>query len=265
MVLGYRDIGLAALLLLFNAGLSFALSLGIGRRLLIAGARMVVQLTLVGLVLKALFALASPLFTGFAALVMVLFAGREAMARQERRFTGFWAYGLGTGSMMAAGTIVTVFALTTQINPDPWYDPRYAIPILGMILGNTMNGVSLGLDRLVSGAVQQRPGIEARLMLGAEAREAMRGVIRDAMRAGLIPTVNGMAAAGLVSLPGMMTGQILAGVEPVEAVKYQILIMFLIAGGTGLGVYVAVMSGAWRLTDPRHRLRLDRLAAKTKD
>ena len=115
IALSYWDIGVAALLLIFNAGLSFALTLGLGGRLLIAGGRMVVQLTLVGLVLKALFALASPVFTGFAALVMVLFAGREAMARQDRRFKGFWAYGLGTGSMMAAGTIVTVFGLATQI------------------------------------------------------------------------------------------------------------------------------------------------------
>ena len=261
--LDYVDIALASLLLFLNAGLSVALRLGIARRLLIAGARMVVQLTLVGLVLKALFALASPWFTGLAALIMVLFAGREAMARQERRFTGFWTYGIGTGSMMAAGIIVTVFALTTQVSPDPWHDPRYALPILGMILGNTMNGVSIGLDRLVSGAVTRRAAIEAQLMLGATAPEALKPISRDAMRAGLIPTVNGMAAAGLVSLPGMMTGQILAGVEPVEAVKYQILIMFLIGGGTGLGLFAAVVAGGCRLTDARHRLRLDRLGEKS--
>ncbi|MGH6663177.1 MAG: ABC transporter permease [Rhodospirillales bacterium] len=260
--LSYVDIGLAAVLLFINAALSLALRLGLARRLLVAGARMVVQLTLIGLVLKALFELASPTFTALAALIMVLFAGREAMARQERRFTGFWTYGIGTGSMMAAGIIVTVFGLTTQISPDPWYDPRYAIPVLGMILGNTMNGVSLGLDRLVSGAVVQRAAIEAQLMLGATVTQAMRGVTRESMRAGLIPTINGMAAAGLVSLPGMMTGQILAGVEPVEAVKYQILIMFLIGGGTGLGLLAAVLLGARRLTDSRHRLRLDRLGAK---
>ncbi len=76
----------------------------------------------------------------------------------------------------------------------------------------------------------------------------------------MIPTINMMAAAGLVSLPGMMTGQILAGVEPVEAVKYQILIMFLIAGGTGIGVGLSVLGGARLLTDSRHRLRLDRLS-----
>jgi putative ABC transport system permease protein len=260
--LSYWDIALAALLLLFNAGLSLAFRLGLGKRLLIAGTRMAVQLTMVGLVLKALFAMASPLLTGIAALVMVLFAGREAMARQDRRFKGFWSYGIGTGSMMAAGLIVTVFGLTTQISADPWYDPRYALPILGMILGNTMNGVSLGLDRLISGAFQQRTAIEARLMLGADIKQAMRGVVRDAIRAGMIPIINSMSAAGLVSLPGMMTGQILAGIAPVEAVKYQILIIFLIAGGTGLGTLVAVIAASRRLTDERQRLRLDRLMPK---
>ena len=256
--LSYWDIALAACLLIFNAGLSFAFQLGLGKRLLIAGLRMAIQLTLVGLVLKALFALVSPLLTGLAVLVMVLFAGREAIARQDRTFEGFWSYGIGTGSMMAAGLIVTVFGLTTQIAADPWYDPRYALPILG----NTMNGVSLGLDRLMSGATQQRAAIEAQLMLGADIKQAMRGVVGDAIRAGMIPIINSMSAAGLVSLPGMMTGQILAGVAPVEAVKYQILIIFLIAGGTGLGTFVAVIAASRRLTDERQRLRLDRLAFK---
>ena len=166
---------------------------------------------------------------------------------------------MGTASMMAAGTVVTVFALTTQISPDPWYDPRYAIPIMGMILGNTMNGVSIGMDRMVAGALQGRQSIEARLALGADINEATRELVKAALRAGLIPTINGMSAAGLVALPGMMTGQILAGVDPFEAVKYQILIIFLIAGGTGLGLFSAVYFARHRLTDSRHRLRLDRL------
>jgi putative ABC transport system permease protein len=87
-------------------------------------------------------------------------------------------------------------------------------------------------------------------------------VTRAALRNALMPIVNSMAATGLVSLPGMMTGQILAGVEPVQAVKYQLLIMFLIAGGTGLGALAAILGGVQRLTDRRHRLRLDRLATK---
>ncbi len=257
--LNYWDIALAASLLCINAGLSIYYKLGTAKRLVIAAIRMVVQLTLVGLVLKALFTAMSPWLTLLAAVVMVGFAGRESMARQDRTFIGFWGYGLGTISMLMAAGIVTVFALSTQFHADPWYDPRYAIPILGMILGNTMTGVSLALDRLLSDADSGRAKIEARLALGHTFRDAMQGPLRSAMRAGLIPTVNGMAAAGVVSLPGMMTGQILAGVDPVEAVKYQLLIMFLIAGGTALGVFCSVMIALKRLTDSRQRLRLDRL------
>ena len=82
---------------------------------------------------------------------------------------------------------------------------------------------------------------------------------RRALRSGFMPIINAMAATGVVSLPGMMTGHILSGVDPAEAVKYQLLIMFLIGGATGLGVLGAVLGSVWRLTDQRHRLRLDRL------
>lgn len=257
--LSYWDIALAALLLCINAGLSVYYRLGVARRLVVAACRMVVQLTLVGLVLKALFATVSPWLTLLCACAMVAFAGREAMARQERTFVGFWGYGLGTISMLMAAGIVTLFAMMTQFHADPWYDPRYAIPVLGMILGNAMSGVSLALDRLLSDADNGRAKIEARLALGHPFKMAMREPLKGAMRAGLIPTVNGMAAAGLVSLPGMMTGQILAGVDPVEAVKYQLLIMFLISGGTAIGVFCCAMLALNRITDPRQRLRLDRL------
>ena len=100
------------------------------------------------------------------------------------------------------------------------------------------------------------------MALGADARTALEEITRKAIRAGMIPTINAMSATGLVALPGMMTGQILAGVDPVEAVKYQLLVMFLIGGGTALGVFAAVNMGTRRLTDSRHRLRLDRLSAE---
>src|SRR3954447_10682971 len=110
--------------------------------------------------------------------------------------------------------------------------------------------------------MNRRAIIEARLMLGATKWEGAAPVTRDALRSALMPTINSMAATGLVSLPGMMTGQILGGVPPVEAVKYQILVMFLLAGGTGFGAVAAVLGGVYRLTDARHRLRLDRLNDK---
>jgi len=108
--------------------------------------------------------------------------------------------------------------------------------------------------------VEKRQQIEARLALGQTAAEAIGDIRRDALRSGLIPIVNSMATAGIVSLPGMMTGQILAGSPPMEAAKYQLLILFLIAAGTGLGSMAAVLLGSKRLFDNRSRLRRDRLS-----
>ena len=102
-------------------------------------------------------------------------------------------------------------------------------------------------------------GSEAKLMLGQRWRQAIIDIRRDSVRSGLIPIINAMAAAGIVSLPGMMTGQILAGADPLEAVKYQILIMFMIAAATGFGTMAAVWFASRRLFDERHRLRLERL------
>ena len=167
------DLALAALLVILNGALSIALQLRLERQLFIATLRMVVQLFLVGLVLTTLFTLVSPGWTGLAALAMVLFAGREIMARQDRPLAGLWSYGLGTGCMLVAACLVTVFALTTPVQPEPWYHPRYALPLLGMILGNTMTGISLGLHTLTTGLVRDRVAVEAQLTLGATRRVAM--------------------------------------------------------------------------------------------
>jgi putative ABC transport system permease protein len=264
IALSYGDLALASLLVLLNGTLSLALDLDIHRRLAVATLRMVVQLSLMGVVLTALFRIVSPFWTAVAALIMVGFAGREVSARQDRRLSGMWAYGLGTGSMMVSATLVTILALTTAIRPQPWYDPRYAVPLLGMILGNAMTGIALGLNSFTTGLSQLRPAVEAQLMLGADRRQALGPVVRQSLRSALMPTINSMSAVGLVSIPGMMTGQVLGGVAPAEAVKYQLLIMFLIAGGTGLGAVAAIMGGLYRLTDGRHRLRLDRLLPAAK-
>ena len=253
------DLGLAAGLVLALAGLSTLLGLGIGRRFVIATLRMAVQLALVGLVLEALFTAASPWWLLPVAGLMLLVAGREVAVRQPHRFRGGAGYGLGMFSMFLAAFSVTLLALLVIVQPEPWHAPQYAIPLLGMLLGNTMNGVALGLERLTNAAVEQQAVIEQRLMLGEDRIQAMAGIRREAMRVGMIPVINAMAAAGVVSLPGMMTGQILSGTAPVEAVKYQILIMLLIALGTGLGTLAAVSLGARRLFDDRQRLRLERL------
>lgn len=253
------DLSIAAALVVALAALTARIGMGLSRSLLISGARTVIQLLLIGLVLKTLFENAQLYWVAGLALIMLSVAGYEVMARQGRRFTGWWGYGIGTSAMFVSAFAVTVLALTTMIGPSPWWEPQYAIPLLGMLLGNTMTGIALGLDRLTQTAWQQRRVIEARLMMGHGWGASIAQIRRDAARSGLMPMINAMAAAGIVSLPGMMTGQILAGTPPMEAVKYQILIMFLITAGTGFGTLGAVWLGSKRLFDDRQRLRLDRL------
>ncbi len=253
------DLALTAVLILLLSALSFAMRLGIERQLIVAAIRTAVQLTLVGLVLKSVFATAQLHWVGLIVLVMLLVAGREVMARQQHRLTGWWGYGVGTVSMFVSTFTITVVALVVVIGTEPWYQPQYAIPLMGMMLGNTMSGIALGLDQLTGSAREQRTTIEARLILGQRWQEAISDIRRNSIRTGMIPMINAMAAAGLVSLPGMMTGQILSGTPPVEAVKYQILIMFMITAGTGFGTMAAVWLAARRLFDDRHRLRIERL------
>ncbi len=253
------DLSVAALLVVGLGLLGLPLRLRLTRQIFVAALRTTIQLLLVGLVLKWLFGAVNPWWLLLIALVMVLAAAREVVNRQERRFRGAWGFGMGASAMFLSSFAVCIFALTIVIRNQPWYDPRYAIPLLGMLLGNTMNGIAIGLDRLTQTAWQQRAILEARLSLGETWSEAVRQIRRESIRGGMIPIINAMAVAGIVSLPGMMTGQILAGSPPVEAVKYQILIMFLIAAGSGFGTIAAVSAGSRRLFDERERLRLDRL------
>ena len=262
ITLTLADLVIAALLVGLLALLSMRLKTGISQQLVIAALRTAIQLSLIGLVLKVLFENVHLGWVAVMAMFMLLVAGREVMARQERRFKGWWGYAVGTFSMFLSSFTVTVFALVVILGDTPWYAPQYAIPLLGMLLGNTMNGISIAMDRLTHAAWEQRGVIEARLMLGERWDEAISEMRRQAIRSGMIPIINAMAAAGIISLPGMMTGQILAGAAPVDAVKYQILIMFLITAGTGLGTMAAVTIGAKHLFDKRQRLCLERLREK---
>ena len=126
-----------------------------------------------------------------------------------------------------------------------------------MILGNALTGISLGLDRFTEALVQGGDQVELYLTLGGTRWEAALPAIRQAVRTGMIPILNSMTVVGLVSLPGMMTGQLLAGVPPSEAVKYQIVIMFLIASVTGLGTVGAVLLSYQRLFNQRHQFLSD--------
>lgn len=262
ILLTTSDLVLASLLIVAGAGLSLAMSLGVHRTLLVAALRMVIQLLLVGLILRAVFAIASPWLTLGLVVAMIFAAAREAGSRQDRRLDVRWQFVVGLATVSVPTIVITVLALVTALRPSPWYDARHAIPLAGIILGNAMNAASLTLQTVFNAAWYQRQAIDARLALGADRQTAFRPILRQAVRSGILPTINTMSAAGIITLPGIMTGQILAGMDPIEAARYQILLMFLLSGGSILAVVLAAWLGLSRLTDARHRLRLDRLQVR---
>jgi putative ABC transport system permease protein len=253
------DLSIAASLVIVDIALSIVLRLRLHRQIAIAAGRMVVQLVMIGYVLKFVFALNNPVATGVIVMLMVLVAAREVAARPDRSLIRGQNYLIGLVSVAGAATLASVFALITAIRPDPWFDPHYAIPLIGIILGSVLNAGSIALDGVLSGVEAAQPAIEARLMLGHSYRSAMAALIRGSIRRGMLPIINQMSAAGIITLPGIMTGQILAGLDPIEAVKYQILLMFLLSGASGLVAVAVAYAAAWRLTDDRQRLRLDHL------
>jgi len=249
-------VALAAALIVTSGAISMALRLGLERRLAIASVRTVVQLLLIGLVLKWIFT-AHPAYIALLTLTMTSIAGLAAVNRTGRRYRGVYLDSLL--SVWSSSWLITAAALLAGVQVDPWYQPQYAVPLLGMILGNTLTGISLGLDRLGEELDTKRDEVETLLALGATRWEAARGAIQQAVRTGMVPTINAMMVVGVVSLPGMMTGQLLAGVDPLQAVLYQIVIMFLIAAGTSLGTVAVALLGYRRLFSRAHQFLVARL------
>jgi putative ABC transport system permease protein len=260
IVLSPTDLAIAASLIAFDAVLSILLKLNLHRQVLWAAGRMVVQLVAIGYLLRLVFALHNPAATVAVVLVMAMVAAREIAVRPERRFKGADGLILSSSGVAIATVATVALALLTAIRPHPWYEARYAISLAGIVLGSVLNSGSLALDNLLTAVTRERPSIEAQLGLGESFHDATRTLVRQAIRRGIMPTVNQMSAAGVITLPGIMTGQILAGLDPLEAVKYQILLMFLLAGASGLSAAIIAYLALRRLTDERQRLRLDRLS-----
>lgn len=206
----------------------------IGRRLSrdigISILRMSIQLTLVGIYLKMLFSLNDPWLNGLWILVMLLVADWSILRRAGLKARYFF---LATFTAIASSILFsTAYLVILVIQPAHYYDARYIVPLAGMILGNCLQGNVIALERFYSALRKNESEYVTFLLLGASRWEAVRPYFRLAIKAAINPTIASMATMGLVSLPGMMTGQILGGSEPWLAVKYQIAIMICIFTST---------------------------------
>jgi putative ABC transport system permease protein len=249
------DLAIAAALVLVAGVTSVLLHLRLEKDLLIASVRTVVQLLLIGYLLEWLFGIdEAPLVLGVLG-VMVAAAGQAALARSSRTFRG--AYGLTFVSLLITGMLTTFTVTGAIIEVSPWYRPQYVIPLFGMVLGNGLTGISLTLSELLEALAERRELVEMELALGASRWEAARDVLSHAVRRGMVPIINSMMVVGVVSLPGMMTGQILGGSDPLTAVKYQIVVMFMLAAATALGCTLVALLVYGRLFNLRHQLRAE--------
>lgn len=255
--LSATDIAIAACLILINGALSVGLKLGLERQLIWASIRTVVQLLAIGYILGWVFEFAYWYVVLPLMCLMTLIAGVSAAGRGKRTYAGQRLDSIV--SVWGSSWLVAAIGLLLVIQIRPWYEPQYAIPILGMILGNTLTGVSLGIERMMQELSSGRSTVEMILALGGSRWEAAQMAARQAVRAGMTPTLNQMSVVGIVSLPGMMTGQVLAGQSPAEAVRYQIVIMFLIAASSALGTVCAVLLTYRRLFSADHRFMMHKL------
>ena len=246
------DLAVAGALVLVAGIVSYAMRLSLEKQLALAAVRTVVQLLLVGYVLKTVFSLGSlPVVLAMAA-IMILTASRAAIKRSGHTYLG--AIPRAFYTLLLCGLLTTLTVTGLVIRVEPWYMPRYLIPLLGMVLGNGLTGISLCLDSLLESLTARSAEVEMDLSLGATRWEAARTPLQEAVRKGMIPIINSMMVVGLVSLPGMMTGQILAGADPLAAVKYQIVIMFMIAGATSCGCILIAFLTYRKLFNARHQL-----------
>lgn len=212
------------------------------REILISSVRMSIQLILTGYILIYLFNTSSPFLTILILVCMELFSIYNIIKRFKNKLSKKLKQIIAFS--MIIGTVSCLFYfLFIVVQISPWYNARYFIPIAGMLIGNSMTGISLGVSHLVDGMRTQKDLIEGALMLGATPKMAAKQIVDHAFDSAILPTINSMVGMGIVFLPGMMTGQILSGTSPITAIEYQIAIMLGILGSVSLTVILFVQLG----------------------
>ena len=220
-------------LVVLAIGISAKEKLGLGRDIATAVLRTVLQLIAVGFVLKYIFQTNHLLLTVAMVMIIIVNASRQAHSRNPSPSKSFWHSWLAL--LVATGLTLGVLLLSGAIKPIP----SQVVPISGMIASNAMIAIGLSYKALNHLFTDQRQQVLEKLALGAPVKLASLSIVRQAIKTGVQPTIDSARTVGLVSLPGMMSGLIFAGVDPVHAIKYQIMVMFMLLAATSLGAVIA--------------------------
>jgi len=221
------DLILTLLLMIVALGISRWQQLGLEGQLFLSAGRALIQLVAVGYILELVFTLETVWGVFSVLLVMIIIATTVTRNRISQKLSRL--FGLVGVSLLLTTAITLGYIMLLIVQPPTWYDPQYWIPFAGIIIGNAVNGGTIAGERLVNALESNRGEIETHLCLGASPQRAIALYRRQAIRAGILPNLNQMALVGVVTLPGILTGQLLGGVSPLNAISYQILVLFSLA------------------------------------
>ena len=224
--LDITDLGFALGLMAITIGLSVWEKLGLELNLVIAGLRSFFQLVVLAYVLDFVFATDNVWVIGGFFLVMLTITSIVARNRISTKVS--FLLPLVWTTIFVSTSLILIYINFLIIQPDRWYEPRYLIPISAILLANAMNAAAVAGERLVSSIRQFPQEIETHLSLGATPQQAIGQYRRDAIRTALFPTLNQMMLMGMVTIPTFSSGQLLTGISPLEALSYQILIVFMV-------------------------------------
>jgi UDP-glucose/iron transport system permease protein len=249
---GWIGVAASGLLVLLACAIAIRARLGLAREMLIAALRAAVQLLAIAAVLTALFTHGGiPGAAGWLVVMVVIAGGvaaRRARTLPAARLVGTLSIAAGAAATMATLVAFQVIELR----------PFVLVPVGGMVTATAMQATAVTMVRLAEETEAARPQIEARLSLGLSARDAFAPHVRRALRTALIPPVDSTRVVGLISLPGAMTGLILAGVDPLTAIRYQIVVMYMLLAAAALAAFTAAHLVPAALFDDADRLRAPR-------
>ena len=253
IIVSWPDVCISLGLVAVSVGLIISQGFGIHKDIMWGSFRSLLQLTILGYVLLYVFKITSLFILIGILVVMALVAAHTGRGRIKRPFPG--ALTILWFSIMAGSFFTVAFTtLLTMHNPLA-LTPQYLIPMAGMMIGNTLNGLSLGAERLKGELASRRDRVECLLAFGATADIAVKDCVRSAFAAGMIPTINSLMVMGLVQIPGIMTGQVLAGLDPLIAARYQLIILFMIVAAKTITLSIGLKFGARKYFTEAHQLR----------
>lgn len=243
--------------------ISYYLVLGMEKKIILALVRSSIQLMFLGYILLGfIFSFTSPVVVFVYLVVMILIAALEATGRQVRTYDGHYMTSLA--SCFLGGGITGIYASLVVFHPSPWWSAKVMIPTAGMIIGNSVSGPAVATERLLSEVMDKTHELETRLAFGATSYESILPIVRASVQAALLPTFNQMAIMGLVSIPGMMTGQLLGGTAPFTAAEYQMAILYLIVTTSSISTFVSIILTIRKaIFDKQHRLTKSKIAKRS--